>query len=142
MTGFPFYKVKRKVSIKGKVTEKYVATAYNQKTVDMDMIAEMITQSSTVARSDIYSVLVSMEDCIFTMLSVGHAVDMGVLGTFFPSLQAKACDTPEECNKQSIEKFKLIFKPSKHLKKKFKTIDFQLANSRVIEAGEKIKGKI
>ena len=124
-------KYKIKVNINGSSQEKYVARMQVGEKIDFERIAEMIEKRSTVSNSDILAVLSELETVMCWVMEEGHPVTLGLLGTFYPSMTAKACDNPKDVTKDTITKFKCIFKPSKYLKKKFKEVEFVLDDNEV-----------
>ena len=125
------FKQKREVPINGVPQEKYVARMQVGEKIDFERIAEMIEKRSTVSNSDILAVLSELETVMCWVMEEGHPVTLGLLGTFYPSMTAKACDNPKDVTKDTITKFKCIFKPSKYLKKKFKEVEFVLDDNTV-----------
>ena len=125
------FKQKREVPINGVPQEKYVARMQVGEKIDFERIAEMIEKRSTVSNSDILAVLSELETVMCWVMEEGHPVTLGLLGTFYPSMTAKACDNPKDVTKDTITKFKCIFKPSKYLKKKFKEVEFVLDDNEV-----------
>ena len=125
------FKQKREVPINGVPQEKYVARMQVGEKIDFERISEMIAEKSTVSKGDILAVLSELETVMCWMMEEGNPVTLGLLGTFYPSMTAKACDKSQEVTKDTITKFKCIFKPSKYLKKKFKEVEFVLDDNQV-----------
>lgn len=125
------FKQKREVPINGVPQEKYVARMQVGEKIDFERISEMIAEKSTVSKGDILAVLSELETVMCWVMEEGHPVTLGLLGTFYPSMTAKACDNPKDVTKDTITKFKCIFKPSKYLKKKFKEVEFVLDDNQV-----------
>lgn len=119
--------------------EKYMPKMQVETIADFDMIAEMIEKKSIMSRGDILGVLAKLEIASLWMLENGHPVSLGFLGTFYPAIEVQMVDTPEEVKRSLIKRFKIIFKPSKFFKKRFKSIDFVLGDSKV--KGVKYKKK-
>jgi predicted histone-like DNA-binding protein len=126
-----YFKLKRKITTNGVPQDKYIATMQVEINMNLEKIAEIIEKKSTVSRGDIMGVLSELETTVAWLLENGHPVTLGLLGTFYPSMEVKAVDSPEEVNKSTIEKFKCIFKPSIYLKKRFKEVDFVLGDNKV-----------
>jgi predicted histone-like DNA-binding protein len=136
------FKLKRQINNNGAVVDKYIATMQVGEKIDFERIAEMIEKRSTVSNSDILAVLSELETVMCWVMEEGHPVTLGLLGTFYPSMTAKACDNPKDVTKDTITKFKCIFKPSKYLKKKFKEVEFVLDDNQVHTVkSEKLKVK-
>ena len=125
------FKQKREVPINGVPQEKYVARMQVGEKIDFERISEMIAEKSTVSKGDILAVLSELETVMCWMMEEGHPVTLGLLGTFYPSMTAKACESPQAVTKDTITKFRCIFKPSKYLKNKFKEVEFVLDDNVV-----------
>ncbi len=108
-------------------------------TVGFEELAEMIEKKSTMSRGDILGVLAELEVTSFFMLEKGHPVKLGILGTFYPSIETKSVDSPEKVTSKLIKRFKVIFKPSKYLKNRFKNVEFVLEDNVAREAKNKNK---
>jgi len=128
-----YFKFKTKIFANSVTKDKYVARMQVETKIDLEKIAEIIEKRSTVSKGDIMAVLSELESTSAWLLEEGHPITLGIFGTFYPTLEATAMDTPEEVTNDTIIKFKTIFKPSKFLKKRFKNIDFILGDNRVRE---------
>ncbi|MDD2287371.1 MAG: hypothetical protein PHV83_03305 [Bacteroidales bacterium] len=122
--GINYYKQKRKVAINGEIKEKYVAKLKLSEPLDEEGLADIVTNMSTMSRADIIGVLTSLETAIIWAWEIGHPVHLQALGNFRPSIEAEAKDTAEEVTARTIKKFKIIYNPSKYLKKKFPRVEF------------------
>ena len=132
-----YFKFKTKVSVNGVSEDKYVARMRQELNIGLDQMAEMIEKKSTVSRGDIMGVLSELETTACWMLENGHPVTLGLFGTFYPSIEAKAMDTPEEVTASSIKRFKCIFKPSMFFRNRFKEVKFVLGDNKVREVNYK-----
>mgnify|MGYP000984411377 CR=1 FL=1 len=134
-----FYKYKRKIT-KDSVSEyKYMPKNHLEVAVGFEELAEMIEKKSTMSRGDVLGVLAEVETTTCYMLENGHPVKLGILGTFFPSIETKSVDSPEKVTSKLIKRFKVIFKPSKYLKNRFKNVEFVLGDNVVRETNYKKK---
>ena len=132
-----YFKLKRKFFINGELKEKYLPKIQIETKVGFEEIAEMIEKKSTVSRGDIMGVLSELETTACWMLENGHPVTLGLMGTFYPYVEAKTVDSPEEVSGKLITRFKAIFKPSAYLKKRFKVVKFVLGDNIVREVKHK-----
>jgi len=129
-----YFKFKRKIT-KNSVSEyKYIPIIHRGPVVGFEDLAEMIEKKSTMSRGDIMGVLAEVETTACNVLEIGHSVQLGILGTFYPGIETSSVDTPEEVNSKLIKRFKIIFKPSKYLKKRLKNVSFELGDNIVREA--------
>lgn len=54
----------------------------------------------------------------------GRAVDLGQLGTFYPSIQSSGEDAAEDVDRNNIRRFHVVFRPSGILKKRMSQVEF------------------
>ncbi|MBP1644456.1 MAG: DNA-binding protein [Bacteroidetes bacterium] len=134
-----FYKYKRKITKDSVPEYKYMPKNHVEAIVGLEELAEMIEKKSSMSRGDILGVLAEVETTVCYMLENGHPVKLGILGTFYPSIETKSVDSPEEVTGKLIKRFKVIFKPSKYLKNRFKNVEFVLGDSVVRNAYYKKK---
>ena len=78
-------------------------------------MAERIQQSCTVTKSDVYAVLVAMEDVIIDALRGGEIVRMGDLGTLQIGISSKGALTEEDYSESLIKKARINFRPGSAL---------------------------
>lgn len=128
-----YFKLKRKIVINSTVEERYVPQMQVESPVGFEQIAEMIEKSSTVARGDILGVLAQLETNSFFMLENGHPVNLGLLGTFYPTIETESTDSAEGVTTKLIKRFKILFKPSSYLKNRLKKVSFVLGDNKVRE---------
>ncbi len=57
-------------------------------------------------------------------LTHGRAVELGQLGTFYPSISSTPEDSKDEVRSFNIRRFKVNFRPSKLLKKRLSVVEF------------------
>jgi predicted histone-like DNA-binding protein len=128
-----YFKYKRKVFSNGEVKEKFMPQIQVESPVDFEQIADMIEKKSTMSRGDIMGVLAELEVTTCYMLENGHPVTLGLMGTFYPYIEATTVDDAQSVTSRLIKRFKIIFKPSTYLKKRLKHISFVLGDNIVRE---------
>lgn len=128
-----YFKYKRKVFSNGEVKEKFMPQMQVEAPVGFEQIAEMIQQKSTMSRGDIMGVLAELEVTSCYMLENGHPVTLGILGTFYPYIEATTVDDAESVTSKLIKRFKILFKPSAYLKNRLKKVGFVLGDNVVRE---------
>ena len=126
-----FFKLKRLVFNQGVTEVRYHPKMHPEVTVGFEELAEMIEKKSTMSRGDILGVLAELETTILWMLENGHPVSLGLLGTFYPAIEVQMVDSPEKVTRNLIKRFKIIFKPSKFFKERFRKVEFVLGDSEV-----------
>ena len=132
-----FFKYKRKVYSNGIIVDKYMPVLHLGDIVGFEELSEMIEKKSTMSRGDVMGVLAEVESTACYMLEKGHPVKLGILGTFFPSIETKSVDSPEKVTSRLIKRLKILFKPSTYLKKRLKNVSFVLGDNRVREVKNK-----
>ena len=128
-----YFKYKRKVFSNGEVKEKFMPQIQVESPVDFEQIADMIEKKSIMSRGDIMGVLAELEVTTCYMLENGHPVTLGLMGTFYPYIEATTVDDAQSVTSRLIKRFKIIFKPSTYLKKRLKHISFVLGDNIVRE---------
>ena len=90
---------------------RYYAQAQARGDVNVREMAERIQSTCTVHKSDVYAVLVALEDVIADALQNGEIVRLGDLCTLQVSLSGKGAMTEEEYTTDLIKKSKVNFRP-------------------------------
>lgn len=88
------FKLKRLVFNQGVTEVRYHPKMHPEVTVGFEDLAEMIEKKSTMSRGDVLGVLAELETTACYMLEKGHPVRLGILGTFYPSIETKSVDSP------------------------------------------------
>ena len=129
-----YYKFKRKLNVNGTVKEVYVARVARANVVDIDILAEEIAATCTASEGDVLMVLRSMEHVLKNHLSKGDVVKLSSLGTFSPTIRAKAVDKADDVNQFSIESTGINFKPTQRLLNGVREAGVWLADKRIMKA--------
>ena len=79
--------------------------------VSLREMSERIQQTCTVHKSDVYAVLVALEDVITDALKGGEIVRLGDLGTFQIGISSKGALTEEDYDESLIKKARINFRP-------------------------------
>ncbi|QHI35338.1 hypothetical protein IMCC3317_06840 [Kordia antarctica] len=108
---------------------KSYAIAINSGTVDIDRLAELVGDGSTVRQNDIYAVIIGLVNTIQGELKEGRSVSLGKLGIFSISVSSEGSDTPEEVNANNIKSAKVRYRPGKELKNMLKTLEYSKISS-------------
>lgn len=121
-----FFKFKRIVNVNGESKVKYVARIQLQPVVGFDQIAELVERKSTMSRGDILGVLAEIETAVLWMVENGHPVKLNLLGSYFPSIEAEAVDSPEEVTASTIESIAISFLPDIEARNDMKTVSISI----------------
>ena len=90
---------------------KYYAHVQANGDTNLREMSERIQQTCTVHKSDVFAVLVALEDVITEALKNGEIVRLGDLGTLQISISSKGAVTEEEYDASLIKKARINFRP-------------------------------
>ena len=103
---------------------KFYAQAQARGDVNIREMAERIQNSCTVHKSDVYAVLVALEDVVADAIQNGEIVRLGELCTLQVGLSGKGSLTEEDYNATLIKRAKINFRPGKVLAEAVGTLKF------------------
>ena len=83
--------------------------------IDIREMSERIQQTCTVHKSDVFAVLVELEDVITEALKGGEIVRLGDLGTLQIGISSKGAVTEEDFSDALIHKARINFRPGSAL---------------------------
>ena len=103
---------------------KYYAQAQARGDVSIREMAERIQATCTVHKTDVYAVLVALEDVVKEAVQNGEIVRLGELCTLQVSLSGKGTLTEKEYDDSLIKKAKIIFRPGTILAGALETLKY------------------
>ena len=103
---------------------RYYAQAQARGDVSIREMAERIQATCTVHKSDVYAVLVALEDVIAEAIQNGEIVRLGELCTLQVSLSGKGAMTEEEYTTSLIERTRINFRPGKILSNALSSLNY------------------
>ena len=103
---------------------KFYAQAQARGDVNVRDMAERIQASCTVHKTDVYAVLVALEDVVKEAIQNGEIVRLGELCTLQVSLSGKGTLTEKEYDDSLIKKAKIIFRPGTILAGALETLKY------------------
>ena len=103
---------------------KYYAQAQARGDVSIRDMAERIQATCTVHKTDVYAVLVALEDVVKEAIQNGEIVRLGELCTLQVSLSGKGAMTEEEYTTSLIERTKINFRPGKILSNALSSLNY------------------
>ena len=103
---------------------KFYAQAQARGDVNVREMAERIQATCTVHKTDVYAVLVALEEVVKEAIQNGEIVRLGELCTLQVSLSGKGTLTEEEYNDALIKKAKIIFRPGTILAGALETLKY------------------
>ena len=90
---------------------KFYAQAQARGDISLREMAERIQSTCTVHKSDVYAVLVALEDVVADAIQNGEIVRLGDLCTLQVSLSGKGALTEEDYTTDLIKRAKINFRP-------------------------------
>lgn len=105
--------------------EKIYASSVTTRKIDLDELSKDIARSSTVARADVYAVLVALIDEAVELLSNGNQISFGKLGTLAVNLKSDGAETEEKFTASLIKGAKVIYRPGAEIKDMLSTLKFE-----------------
>ena len=103
---------------------KFYAQAQARGDVSLRDMAERIQSSCTVHKSDVYAVLVALEDVVADAIQNGEIVRLGDLCTLQVSLSGKGALTEEDYTADLIKRAKINFRPGTVLANTLASLSF------------------
>ena len=94
----------------------------------------------SASEGDVLMVLRNMEHVIKNHLSKGDVVKLSSLGTFSPTIRAKAVDKADDVNQFSITSTGINFKPTQRLLNGVREAGVWLADKRIMKSIVRKKG--
>ena len=104
---------------------KFYAQAQARGDVNVREMAERIQATCTVHKTDVYAVLVALEDVVKEAIQNGEIVRLGELCTLQVSLSGKGTLTEKEYDDSLIKKAKIIFRPGTILAGALETLKYR-----------------
>ncbi|SDS17453.1 DNA-binding protein, histone-like, putative [Polaribacter sp. KT25b] len=95
---------------------KYYAQAVATGKTDLERLAYLVANQSTVREGDCYAVILSLIHNIVDELNQGRIVKLDKLGTFNISVSSNASDTPEAVSANLIKDVRIRFRPDQRIK--------------------------
>ena len=103
---------------------KYYAQAQARGDMSLRDMADRIQSTCTVHKSDVYAVLVALEDVVADAIQNGEIVRLGDLCTLQVSLTGKGALTEEDYNTSLIKRAKINFRPGTALANALASLNF------------------
>ena len=115
---------------------KFYAQAQARGDVNIREMAERIQNSCTVHKSDVYAVLVALEDVVADAIQNGEIVRLGELCTLQVGLSGKGSLTEEDYSDTLIKRAKINFRPGKVLAGALDTLSFSKVPIKYVKETE------
>ena len=117
---------KKTMCINNEKQDKLFLKMVPQERMSFNDLCALIAERTTLADYEVEFALAAVKDVIIDNIRIGRGTELGPLGSIELSVNADAVDTEEELNKKLIEKTKIIYKPSKDIKKALKEVKYKI----------------
>ena len=129
------YSVSPRINPRDKdATPKYYGHVQASGDISLREMAERIQQTCTVHKSDVFAVLVALEDTITDALKGGEIVRLGDLGTFQIGISSKGSLNEEDYDESLIKQARINFRPGSALSGILTNLTFQRVKVRTSKA--------
>lgn len=104
---------------------KYFPTVVSSGEVDFEYLAKTVADRSTFSEADCYGALIGLTEVIGEELLKGNIVSLDRLGSFRLTIKGTAADTEQELGKTNIIEAKIVYRPSKMMKRTLRGAKFK-----------------
>lgn len=129
-----YIKKKLRLNCNGNVEERYVAKIQYTGHLNEDNIAEHISNATTASASEVGMYIRELEYYISRRLAEGYIVRLDHLGTFYPTIHAKAQTTADDVDYRTITRKGVLFRPTAEFKEVLDGASLSLASPKVMKA--------
>lgn len=103
---------------------KFYAQAVSTGTVDLERLAYLVSNQSTVREADCYAVLLSLLHNILDELEQGKIVKLDKLGAFQVGVRSEGVATVEELTTNVVKKAHINFRPEKRMREMLQNVNY------------------
>lgn len=107
---------------------KFYAQAIATGTTDLERLAYLVSNQSTVREADCYAVLLSLLHNIKDELDQGRIVKLDKLGSFQIGVSSEGMPTEEEVSSNTVKKAHINFRPDKRLRDMLANVKYTLSS--------------
>ncbi|PKP07901.1 MAG: DNA-binding protein [Bacteroidetes bacterium HGW-Bacteroidetes-4] len=105
---------------------KFYAQAVSAGTTDLDRLAFLISNQSTVREADCLAVLSALQHNMMDELMQGRVVQLGVLGNFQIGIRSEGRELANEVSTSIVKSAHINFRPGKRLRTMLKALNYKL----------------
>lgn len=106
--------------------ERYYLQAVKSGFCDLERLAYLISNQSTVREPDCLAVLHAFVHNMLDELAQGRVVELGSLGNFQVGVRSEGSDMPEDVNVSKIKRVSLKYRPGRRVRKRLNTMEFSI----------------
>ncbi len=104
---------------------KFYASIIRGSKIDLRNLLEEISELNVAHPGAVLAVLEAFLSKVNYHLINGRAIELGQLGSFYPSINSTSEDSNEKVTRESIKRFKVIYRPSQLLKERLDRVKFE-----------------
>ena len=131
------YSVSPRINTRDKdATPKFYGHVQASGDISLREMAERIQQTCTVHKSDVFAVLVALEDSITDALQNGEIVRLGDLGSLQIGISSKGALSEDEYDESLIKQARINFRPGSALTGILTNLTFQRVKVKSSKADE------
>lgn len=120
--------ISKKNPMEPEAAPRFYASAVHDVQTDLNDLAVTVANRCSLRRADVHGVLVALMDIIPEKLIEGSSIALGDLGTFCVNVKSDGVETEDELSPSVVKGVKIVYRPTKELKKKLRMIDVTIAN--------------
>lgn len=109
----------------GALEPKYYPSIARESRIDLRTLMEEISELNVTHGGNILAVLETFLSKVHYHLVNGRGVELGQLGTFYPSISSQSSETAEDVSRQNIKNLKVVFRPSVLLRNRLDNVRFE-----------------
>ena len=106
--------------------EQYTLKRVSYGNITSEAILEEIQSATTFSRADADAIIHAFANIMIEGIGDGRIVDLGVLGTIYPKITAKAVDSKEECTVETIKSKSILYRPDGELSDEAKKMKLRI----------------
>ena len=103
----------------------YYPRAVQTGVVDLEMLTEKISVSTTLTEADCHAVILSLVHTVSEALEDGNIVRIDYLGTFQISVNGTGSNSPNDVAAKNVTSASIVFRPGKRFKKMLQRLIFK-----------------
>lgn len=106
--------------------ERFYAQDVADGFVNLERLAYLISNQSTVREPDCLAVLNALQHNMLDELGQGRVVQLGTLGNFQIGVRSNGSDTAEEVSVTNVRSAHINYRPGKRVRKALKVVEYKL----------------
>jgi len=106
--------------------EKFYVQTKKDGLTDLERLAYLISNQSTVREPDCLAVLSALVHNMMDEMAQGRVVQLGILGNFQVGVKSEGSDVLEEVNLSNVKSAHINYRPGRRVKDALKVMKFKL----------------